>query len=140
VISLPLYAISSGAFAALIRQARPAVAIPLVILAIVALLVMIYLSVRFFYFGMPLIVDRELGPFDAMKGNWKLTEGHFWGWLGVAIVLVLVYLAGIVACGVGIFFTIPYALLVQMAAYLYVAGRYPSLPRPRKAEPWRENG
>lgn len=67
---------------------------------------------------LPLIVDRNLGPIDALSESWKLTEGSrlnlFIYWLiagGLAI-------AGVCACGVGILLVVP--LLVIGHAYIYL--------------------
>ena len=82
----------------------------------------LYLSLRLNFFALALILDRNLGAIEAMKGSWKLTEGHFWGLLGTSIVLAGIYLGGFALCCVGALFAVPFIALVQTAGYLLVAG------------------
>jgi hypothetical protein len=65
-----------------------------------------------------LIIDRKLGALDAIKANATLTQGHFFGWLGIALLFGLILAAGVVACCIGILFTIPLYYCLMTAAYL----------------------
>jgi len=84
--------------------------------------VFVYVAVRAFTFAVPLIVDRQCGAIDALTGSWRLTEGHFLGWLGIGILCGLLVLAGVMMCLVGVLFAQPLAVLVGVAGYLQVAG------------------
>src|SRR5262249_51734677 len=88
-------------------------------------LVAIYLLVRAALFCTALIIDRNCGPVEAIQGSWRLTEGHFWGWLGVGLLLGLINMAGALLCGFGLLFTLPFTELVLAAGYLMI-----SYPRP----------
>jgi hypothetical protein len=82
----------------------------------------IYIVVRATTFNVPLIIDRNFGPIEAIQGSWLLSRGHFWGLFGVSLVLGLILLGGYLLCLVGLLFTAPYALLTACAGYLLIAG------------------
>lgn len=91
-------------------------------LVLLGLLPATYLQVRMGMFATCLIVDRGCGPIEAISGNWELTRGHFWGLLGVSIVLGLINLAGALLCLVGLLFAVPFTALALTAGYLLIAG------------------
>lgn len=86
-------------------------------------LVFLYLAVRAFTFAIPLIIDRNCSATDALAGSWRLTEGHFFGWLGIGILQGLIGLAGLAMCIVGVLLTQPLAILLGVAGYLQIAAR-----------------
>ncbi len=85
-------------------------------------MVLIFFQVRLFLFAPAIIFDRDLGAMDAMKANWELTRGHFWGLFGVTLLLGLIYLGGFLACLVGALFAVPYIMLILNAGYLLITG------------------
>jgi Membrane domain of glycerophosphoryl diester phosphodiesterase len=93
------------------------------VINLAALVVMIVLHVRLFLFAPMIIFDRKLGAMEAIKANWELTRGHFWGLLGVSLLVGLIVVGGALACGIGLLFALPYATLVINAGYLLIAGR-----------------
>jgi hypothetical protein len=99
-------------------------------LLLVGLVPSIYLSIRCGMFALPLIIDRKCGAAEAIRGNWRLTQGHFWGLLGVGLLVGLINLAGELACGVGVLFTLPYTQLALVAGYLLIAGTRPPVAAP----------
>jgi hypothetical protein len=58
-----------------------------------------------------------------------LSEGHFWGLLGTAILITLIGMCGVFLCGIGALFTTPLAVLTMAAGYLLITGS-PMLSRP----------
>src|SRR5262249_19183699 len=86
------------------------------------LLVLIYIGIRIGYFAVPLILDRRCGPVEALQGSWALSRGHFWGLLGVGILLGLIQAAGFMMCFIGALFTTPLYCLTMTAGYMLVAG------------------
>jgi uncharacterized membrane protein len=73
--------------------------------------------------AVPLIVDRNLGPIDALSESWKLTEGNrlniFILWL-IAVGLVI---AGACACGVGLLLVAPLLWIAWLYVYLRMTGQ-----------------
>jgi len=73
--------------------------------------------------AIPLIVDRNLGPIEAMTESWKVTEGNrtnlFIFWLiGMALVV-----AGLCACGIGILLVAPLLWVAFLYVYLRLTGQ-----------------
>lgn len=81
-------------------------------------------------FTFPLIVERNLGAFDALKlsakGVWK-NLGGIAGFYGVAFVLSL---AGVLTCGIGTYFVIPIILAGTAVAYRKVFPKPDSFQNP----------
>ena len=47
-----------------------------------------------FMFSTFIVIDRELGPIEAMKESHRITHGHKWKLLGFSLLLVLINLLG----------------------------------------------
>jgi hypothetical protein len=87
---------------------------------LVGLIVFTFLHVRCFLFCPWLIIDRGASPVQAIKDNWQLTQGHFWGWFAVSLLLGLIMAGGAMLCMLGLPFTFPIYYLVLTAAYLRI--------------------
>jgi Membrane domain of glycerophosphoryl diester phosphodiesterase len=92
--------------------------------------IMLFVSIRLLFFAPALIFDRRLSALEAMKANWELTRGHFFGLLGVSILMGLITIGGVFACLVGVLFAVPYTMLIVNAGYLLIAGRREPIDRP----------
>ena len=77
----------------------------------------IIFAVIFFYFGYSIVQQPELGAMDALKRSAEITSGHRWQLFGLALLLVLINLVGLLACGVGVLFT--YGITAIAIAYSY---------------------
>ena len=64
-----------------------------------------------------LVVDRGLGPIEAMKESWRITKGHKWQLLLLFLALLGINLLGILALIIGIFVTVPITMLAFAHAY-----------------------
>jgi uncharacterized membrane protein len=73
-------------------------------------------------FALPLIVIGKLSASEAIGWAFKIAKKNFWWLLLYSFVASLVAQAGVMACYVGIFFSIPLAELVKLGAYLQVFG------------------
>jgi hypothetical protein len=80
-----------------------AVAIGLVLLIVPGIIFMLM-----FMFTTFIVIERELGPIEAMKESRRITRGHKWQLLGFLLVLVLINLLGLLALIVGMLVSIPY--------------------------------
>ena len=76
-----------------------------------------------FMFATFIVVDRELGPIEAMKESKRLAHGHKWALLGFVLVLALINLLGVLALGVGLLVSIPVSSLAFVHAYRVLGGR-----------------
>lgn len=99
----------------------------LVILAIAAgLILLIVPGIIFalmFMFAPFIVIERELGPIEAMKESSRITRGHKWPLFGFLLLLVLVNLAGLLALVVGLLVSMPVSMLAFVHAYRTLAGK-----------------
>jgi uncharacterized membrane protein len=81
----------------------------------------IYLAVAW-WFALPLVIDRHLGFWDAMEISRKVVNKHWFYVFAFVLVIGLLGVAGIVACCVGIFVTMPIFWAAWMYAYEDIFG------------------
>jgi uncharacterized membrane protein len=88
---------------------------------IVFLVIVIIISVGF-TFSYPLITDRKMQGFDAVKLSFKAAMANFWRILGMMMLSLLLNIAGVLLCYVGVFLVIPISYAAIAAAYEQVFG------------------
>lgn len=81
-----------------------------------------YLSVNWL-FTLPLIVDKQMGFWTAMKTSWKMVHKHWFHVFGLVVLLGLLNVAGACACCIGLLITVPIGLAAMMFAYETIFGR-----------------
>ena len=82
---------------------------------------MIYLTVNW-QFVMPLIIDKPMAFWPAMKTSWKMVHKHWFSVFGLTVVAGLINVAGGLLCCIGVLFTIPLTTAVMMQAYETIFG------------------
>ncbi len=75
----------------------------------------IYLAMKYQFFQF-LIIDKNMDVIDSFKESGKITDGSKWNLFFLALLFVLIVIAGFLALLVGIFVAIP----VIMVAWAYV--------------------
>jgi hypothetical protein len=98
--------------------------------AVIFVPVALYVGVRIGFFGPYLIIDRDFGPVEAIQESWDLTTGHFWGLLGVTLLLSLMAFAAYALAVVPLLFVLPLTALVRSAGYLLAGGTRPPMKKP----------
>lgn len=88
---------------------------------VICLIPVIYLGTCW-KFTLPLIIDRGLDFWSAMKASFKMVNKHWWQVFSLMILIGLVNLAGFLACCVGLLFTMPIGLGALMYAYETIFG------------------
>ena len=88
---------------------------------LIVMLVVVVLTIGF-TFCYPLIVDRKMPGFDAVKLSFKAAMANFLGLLGMVILCSLLNIAGVMLCYVGVFLTLPISYAAVAAAYEQVFG------------------
>lgn len=88
---------------------------------LVIMVLLIVLSVVF-AFAYPLIVDRRLKGFDAVKLSIRAGFANFWRLLGMMFLTGLLTFVGVLFCYVGVFFVMPIGIAAIAAAYEQVFG------------------
>ena len=80
-----------------------------------------YLTVNWL-FTLPLINEKQMKFWPAMKASWKKVHQHWWLMLGLVVVVGLLNIAGVCACCVGVLFTVPIGTAALMYAYETIFG------------------
>lgn len=86
----------------------------------------VILTLGWMFFGF-FVVDREEGPVGGLKASWRATTGSKGKLFILALLIVLVAIAGYIACCVGIFVAIPVIQLGMAYAYMKLTGEEPRL-------------
>jgi len=79
------------------------------------------LAAVLFVFSGFLVIDRGLGPFQAMKESIRLTTGHFWPLLVLCLVLFLLVLLGALALGLGLLIAGPVVGIALAHVYRFLS-------------------
>jgi len=102
---------------------------------LVVMVIVIIISVGFM-FAYPLIADRKLQGFDAVKLSFRGAMANFWRLLGMSLLTSLLGVLGIMLCYVGMFLVFPISYAAIAKAYEQVYGlagpneNYENLPPP----------
>src|SRR5262249_38267273 len=89
-----------------------------VVLGFIALIIPgIILAIMWQFFGYAIVDAPMTRPIDAMRRSADITRGHRWQLFGLRWLLMLITLAGILACFVGVIFT--YGITAIVLAYTY---------------------
>lgn len=88
---------------------------------LVVMVIVIVISVGF-TFAYPLIVDRKLQGFDAVKLSFRAAMANFWRLLIMMLLTSLMSIAGVLACYIGMFFVFPIVYATIAKAYEQVFG------------------
>jgi uncharacterized membrane protein len=75
-----------------------------------------------FTFAHPLIVDRKMQGFDAVKLSFKGAMANFWRLLGLTMLSFLLNIVGALLCYVGVFLVLPITYAAVAKAYEQVFG------------------
>ena len=91
--------------------------LPLILTVVLICLVpVVYLQISW-SFTLPLIIDKQIDFWSAMKTSWKMVGKHWWLVFGLFVVVGLLNIAGVLLCCIGILITIPIGLGAMMYAY-----------------------
>jgi uncharacterized membrane protein len=88
---------------------------------VVVMLVILVITIGF-TFAYPLIVDRKLQGFEAVKLSFKAAFANFWRLLGMVLLTSLLSILGLMACYVGMIFVMPIGYAAIAKAYEQVFG------------------
>lgn len=67
-----------------------------------------------------IVIDKKLGPVEAMKESWRLTKGHKWNLLWFGSILIIMNMLGMMAFGIGLLVTLPISFLATVYAYKWL--------------------
>ena len=101
-----------------------------VLLGLVLLIVPAFILVCGWWVAGFSIVDRHKGPIQCLADSWALTRGYKWEIMLLLILEFLIVVAGLLACGVGIFVALPIVAASSTALYQRLIGEEPTLGAP----------
>jgi uncharacterized membrane protein len=76
----------------------------------------IYISLAFALYGY-VIIDKGLGPIEALKASYAITKGVMWKLLGFFLLISLLNVVGALLVGLGLLITAPVSVVA--IAYVY---------------------
>jgi hypothetical protein len=94
----------------------------IVLVGFLLLIVPGYIAMLGLLFTLYLIVDKNLGPIEAMKESWRITDGHKANLFLFLLVAGLVILVGMLACFVGLIVAAPVVSLATAYIYCQLTG------------------
>ncbi len=81
----------------------------------------IYLTVAY-CLTLPLIIDKGMGPWEALEASRKAVHKKWWTVLGMYFVMMLLYLISIVPLGLGLIWTVPMFFVLTGVLYFRLFG------------------
>lgn len=84
----------------------------------------IYLAVAY-WFAAFILVDRRLAFLDAMALSRALVTAHWFDIAAFLLVVGAISISGVIACGIGLFATVPLGVCVAASAYLQLSAEHP---------------
>ncbi len=63
------------------------------------------------------IVDKNMGPIEAIQASWNMTKGNWWNLFLMDILLGLINIGGAILLGIGLLWTIPTTTLATAHVY-----------------------
>lgn len=82
----------------------------------------IYFSLKFMY-APYLVIDKGMGPIEALKASGQITHGVKWDMIGFMVAAAILMYSGILALFVGLLITMPVATLSYVILYNKLAKR-----------------
>jgi uncharacterized membrane protein len=76
----------------------------------------IILSIRLQFVSL-LVVDKGMGPIEAIKTSWSITKGISWNLFLFLMLILLINIAGLLALVVGLFISYPIGMIAQVYVY-----------------------
>jgi len=81
----------------------------------------IYLSIAY-YMALPLVVEKHLSPWQALEVSRKAVGKHWFGVLGLGMLIGLINMLGFLAIGIGLIWTLPMSLIAYGILYRNMFG------------------
>jgi uncharacterized membrane protein len=81
----------------------------------------IYLSIGYMM-TYPLIMDKDLSPWEAMEASRKAIHHHWFQIFGLFFVMGLIFIASALPLGIGLFWSIPMGVIMTGIIYRTIFG------------------
>lgn len=86
-------------------------------IGLLASICLVYVVQAFLMFGLFLIVDKQMAFWPASMESFGKVKTNFWPFLGLCVVSGLIGSIGTIACGIGVFLTLPIQVCILTIAY-----------------------
>ncbi|MFZ5831933.1 MAG: hypothetical protein ACOY3P_17755 [Planctomycetota bacterium] len=97
--------------------------VPVIVAGAVLAIVFAAFLFLFFFPYQFVIIDRNAGPIECFGVARRLTEGNLLTGLGILVLMILLGLAALIACCVGLIVYAPYLALMYAVIYLRISGQ-----------------
>jgi len=94
----------------------------IIVIGLILLIVPGVIAILTLLFATYLVIDRNLGPIEAMKESARMTKGHRWNLFLLILALLGINILGAIALLVGLLVSIPVSILAVAHAYRTLAG------------------
>lgn len=78
----------------------------------------IFLSARLGFVHELIYDNPEMGVVDAFKASWELTSGNSGSLMGLVVMTIVIAIAGLICCCIGIVAAVPFTALISTVAYV----------------------
>jgi len=124
IVGAPLYVVAAG-LVALFLTMQPMESLTALLLFVLgcglAAVLLLYLVARLMQFYY-LVIDRDLGVMESIQRSWQLTTDRAATIMLVYLLQICVFMAGLIACCVGLIFAWPLCALINVVTYLALTG------------------
>jgi uncharacterized membrane protein len=79
-------------------------------------------------FSQYLVIDKNMGPIDAIKKSWSMTKGHTWDLFLLLLVVIVLIAIGAALLGVGLLVTLPISTVAVAYVYRKFSAAEPAAP------------
>ena len=120
IIAAPVFILGMGLVALFLLMQRTESLIPLLLFvggSGLGAVLLLYLSARLMQFYY-LVIDRNVGVLESIQWSWQLTRDRVSTIILVYLVQICVFIAGLLACCVGLIFAMPLYGLISVVTYL----------------------
>jgi uncharacterized membrane protein len=95
----------------------------------------IYLATRLKFYLYALIEHENMGVTDSLRRSMELTKGLFWKLFGWNLLIALINIAGLLAFGIGLLFTVPTTVIAYTYLYRKLSPKHAPVPHEHHESP-----
>ena len=71
----------------------------------------------FFFIGYPILLFENASFSEALSKSFNIAKENYGALLGTSLLSLLISIAGVILCGVGIYLTLPFFVVASYSAY-----------------------
>ena len=70
-----------------------------------------------------LIIERNVGVLESLQLSRQITEGNKFNLFLLGLVMVVIFIVSAIPCGLGLFVSVPFSILLGPVIYLRMTGQ-----------------